>query len=152
MLIERFSHWSAEWVSNAGGVFTFLMSSPVFLTDGVCYQKRIVLSWLCDSHFFAAHPCGSITGSVYPCIYFSSSSEMYNLLSAPFVFMTSHTFVRQTASTAAQNNTILHFWIVSILIISVVLLSVLTCIYVFCFLLYCCNNQISPLAINKGLS
>lgn len=68
----------------------------MFLTDGVCYQKRIVLSWLYDSHFFfTAYPSGSITGSVYPCIYFLSSQKHIWLSSGIFVvvdLIDSHTF------------------------------------------------------------
>lgn len=71
MPTDRFNHWTAECESIARGVFTFLMScAPLFLTDGVCYQKNIVLSWLCKLHFFAAHLSGSVTRNVYLGLYF----------------------------------------------------------------------------------
>lgn len=54
MLIDRFSHESTDCVRNAVGVFSFLMNSPAFQTDGVCYQKRIILSG-CMIHTFALH-------------------------------------------------------------------------------------------------
>lgn len=108
MLIDRFGHSSEVCVNNAGGVFTFLMSSPVFQTDGVCYQKRIALSWLYDSHFCTVHPSSSITGSVFSCTYFSSS-QMCNapLPFSPFILMTfSHPFQPDHLN-SSTNNTIL---------------------------------------------